>query len=268
MVRKSRDATKEVFHRLEKGPASPKMLKDELDLNHSSVMYALRESILAQIGLFKQLPGDKYAVKWFDVEEDVVKTAFNGLKKKLFRSPTPEEFAGHINKKPNEARDLLLKNIPGYREPTEDEIAISAKVLWKMLTRGSWISSDLPTKKEFFEKGVIKVVVEGIDQETLNEILQNKPSVSRDDSNKYFAEFPEMKPIIIEVMAGKQTVYKVHWNDEVKRVLRAIDSWNKTAQIRIPLRFDEREGKYRFGGQNPWEAICHAEQLAEIYAPS
>jgi hypothetical protein len=73
---------------------------------------------------------------------------------KLLRNPRPEELAGMIKKSPSEARDLLFKYIPGYREPTQEEILSSEKVLWKTIALGI----TLPSKNDLFKRGIIKAV--------------------------------------------------------------------------------------------------------------
>jgi hypothetical protein len=70
----------------------------------------------------------------------------------------------------------------------------SAKTLYKMIILGAL---ELPNKKELFEKGIIGLVVEGIDQETLTEILEKRTSIDLDNSKSYLAEFPETRPVVI-----------------------------------------------------------------------
>ena len=168
---KKGEAIKIVLDRLEKGPATPSVLEDDLGLNHSAVMNILRDSIPAKIGLIKQLSDGKYAVKWHSSEENDVKSSYNLLKRKLLREPTPEEISGLIKCVPNHARDLLFKYIPGYREPTVNEIALSSRNLYKTIV---WGSIEPLRKSELYEKDIFKLIAKGIDKETLNEILRKQ----------------------------------------------------------------------------------------------
>jgi hypothetical protein len=253
-----------VFRRLEREPATPKMLEDELNLGHSSVMYALRDSILADLGFFKKLPNDKYTVRSFNVEEYEIKTAYNGLKKKLLRSPTPEEFAGHINRKLDESRDLLLKNVPGYREPMDEEKVAAANKLWKMVVLYFWNENGLPaSKKDWFERDIRRVVIEGIDSETIQVVLKSKPHNDPDEIREYMDTFPEMKPKVAPGETSFELIYKISWTEELKNALHPIKPWNQTSEIRIPRRYD-------FKGDLTWMfgAFESVIELAEIYSPS
>jgi len=268
----SKNNAKRILERLEQGPARPKELENELHIAHSSVMYTIRDSELATSGVIFQFTdgknAGKYGVKYAlgqSTEEDEIKKSYELQRRKLHRNPTPSELAFLIKKTPSEAKDALFKFIPRYREPTEDEMASSAKTLFKMLI---WSSLNLPSKKGFFEKRVTNVVVEGIDQETLDEILEQKPTISLDDAKKYIIEFPEMKPDISQVDESNKVIYKVKWSEEAKSALSAIDTWNDVAEIRIPKRYDDREDKFRFSGGSDYDEYYHAKELAEIYVPS
>jgi len=109
---------------LDKKPAFPKQIEEDLRLGHSTVMAALRDSLLAKHGIIIQLSDGRYALKWYDSDEDVVRIQYEQIHEKLLRNPLPEEFAGIIRKTPSEARDMLYKNIAGYREPTSEEIIV------------------------------------------------------------------------------------------------------------------------------------------------
>lgn len=83
-------------------------------------MNVLRASIFAQVGIFKKIGNDKCAVKWFSVEEDDIKRSYDHLRRKLLRKPTPEEVAGYTKRLPGETRDLLVKYITDYHEPSQE----------------------------------------------------------------------------------------------------------------------------------------------------
>lgn len=256
------EAIKKIFDSLEEAPATPKQLEDKTGLGHSTVMNVLRDSIVAKIGIFKQLDDSKYAVKWYSEEGHETRNSYDLLSKKFLRPPTPEELAGEIERRPDEARDLLFKYVPGYHEPTEQEMSTSVTTLWEMLVCGVL---DLPTKKEWFEKGITKVVVKGVDQTTLNFYFKNRASINDAESKNYLSEFPDMMPAIDVDQKGKEVTYNVEWKEDTKKILHMIDSWRKTAEIHIPLSF---EGKNGFVGVTQWDALKIAKEMAEIYVPS
>jgi len=183
------------------------------------------------------------------------------LKMKLLRNPCPEEFAGIVKKPPSEARELLVKYIAGYREPTDDEITSSAEALWMRIVAGL----DLPNKKYWFERGVVTVSVEGIDEKTLNKILVYKSPVMMDEAINYLREFPDMEPKVVVKEEGNLARIKVEWSDDAKRTLYPIDFWKQTLEFKIPRKFDDSSC---IGGSSPWERIEIAELLAEIYVPT
>lgn len=66
---KKGEAIKKIMDRLERGPATPKELEDDLGIGHSTINHVLHHSIASKIGLFKQLDNGKYAVKWYSSED-------------------------------------------------------------------------------------------------------------------------------------------------------------------------------------------------------
>lgn len=253
------EATKMIFDRLEKGPATPKQLEDELGLPHNTIMDNLRDSLLSKLKIFKQLQDGTYALKWYSPEEDNVKSPYNSLERKLLRPPTPKELSSYIKRTPDEAKPLLFKYIPGYREPTEEEIDRSAKDLWMLLVCGCF---DLTAKKAWFEDGIVEVLVDGVDGETLNEILEGKPSADFDKAKKYLEEFSQLKPEITETRMGSRIIYRVNWSEEVKRILFAMDLWHQSAEILIPFKYDN-DNEYPFGDyEYPWGSFEVSEHLA------
>jgi hypothetical protein len=209
------------------GPATYAELERELVIPPRTVENAIREILLKRHNLVKKLSNDKYALIWY-VEEDAI---IKSLKRKLLRNPLPEELACLVKKSPSESRDILFQNIPGYREPTDEEITSSSQILWKTILS----PLELPSKKDLFEKGVLKAVFEGVDRETLNAILKNELSPFRDEGGSYLEEFPEMKPKMAIQEKDRQIVYRIDWSDEAKKVLSKIDSWKQTSEIRIPV---------------------------------
>lgn len=238
------------------GPASYEKIASYLKLPQSTVEYGIREILMKRHGLVKKLDNDKFALKWHSAEEQTVKS----LKAKLLRNPRPEELAGLMRKPPSEARELLIRFIPGYREPTDDEIACSAKCLWSTIVAGL----DLPKNRYWFEQGVTKLITEGIDKETLKKLLEIKTAAMNDESNRYLIEFPEMKPSISTKKESNWATIKLEWSEEAKRSLYPIDLWNQIAEIKIPRKYDGRA----IYGSSAWDSIDIAEELAEIYVPT
>lgn len=241
----------------ESGPALYEKISKDLGLSQSTVEYDIREILIRRHGLVRKLSNDKFALIWYMDDEETAKN----LKRKLLRNPRPEELASIIRKPSNDARDLLFQFIPGYREPTQEEIFSSAKTLWKTIALGI----TLPSKNDLFKRGIIKAVFIGLDHETLNEILAKECSSLSCQTKDYLNEFPKMVSKITIEGNGNQIIYKIDWSDEVKSILHEIDSWRETVEISIPLKLDD---KTQICGQSPSETIKILDDLAEVYAPS
>jgi hypothetical protein len=245
----------------ENGPTSYEKISKDLEISQSTVENRIRKILIERHGLVRKLPNDKFALKWYTDEEDTANT----LKKKLLRNPLPEELAGLIRKSRSEAKDVLIKYLPGYREPTSDEMASSAKTLYKMIILGAL---ELPSKKKLFEKGIIGLSVEGIDQETLTDILEKRTSIDLNNAKSYLAEFPETRPEITFTEKHNWISCRVKWGEDVRMLLGSIDSWKQTAEIRIPWKYDKRNQGGRLGGRDIVSALEIAEELADLYVPS
>jgi len=151
------EATRLIHERLLKGPAHPRQLSKELGMGESTIKYNLRET-LPRLGLIKQLHDGRYVSIFFCEEESNVRAAHESLKRKLFRSPNPEEIAPLIKEKPGDARDLLFKYIEGYSEPTEEQIRLSSMTQLEMICYGI----DLPKNDLLLKKGIKYVQAWGI----------------------------------------------------------------------------------------------------------
>ena len=255
-----------ILLRLDKKPALPKQIVDDLQLNHSTVMYALRDSLLAKHGIIIQLRDGKYALKWYDSDEDVVRIKYEQIHEKLLRNPLPEEFAGIIRKTPSEARDMLYKNIAGYREPTSEEISSSENRLFKKIAVGSWLKNDGPTnKKSFYENGIKLITVKGINKEILEEILAGIDPDPYNDSRRYLKKYPLMESIISKIPRDKELHYKIEWSADARQTLRTIEPWNQIAEARIPEKFDE---SFRFILDCPADTDVFLDELSDNYVPS
>jgi hypothetical protein len=238
------------------GPAFYEKISTDLDIPKSTVENAIRKILIKRHGLVRKLPNDKFAVEWHTDEEEAAKT----LKKKLLRNPLPEELAAIIRKSPSDARDTLFKFIPGYREPTDDEIECSAKTLWKTIVIGA---VSIPTRRELYEMGIVRVIIEGIDQKIVEEIVEDRPSISLNEAKSYVDEFPEMKPVVISFRDNDLWIIKLEWRDEAKRALGILDSMKQEARIEVPRRY---VGSIQV--VDIWESIRIAEILSDTYVPS
>ena len=218
-----------------------------------------------------KLPAGKYALKWHLPDEYKVKDCYNNMKCKLLRNPTPQEISGLIKERPNEARDLLFKYIPGYREPTEEEISSATNKVLGMVILGAWDELSSPNiKKEWFEQGIDKVIIEGIDQASFNELLENKSLISLDETRSYLEDFPEMKPKISRDREDTQISYKIEWPDDINNLLYSSDHWSQQFEVRVPKRFDqEKYQKYKaLLDRNGDYALTRISKMASGYSLS
>ncbi len=239
------------------GPASYEKISEDLGMKKGTVESAIRNVLIKKHGLVKKHPKDKWALKWYADEEETA----NILKMKLLRNPQPEELAGIIKRSAADARELLVKYIPGYREPTDYEINSSAEALWMRIVA----CLDLPNKKYWFEHEVTNVSVDGIDEKTLYKIISDKSAAVVDEAINYLREFPDMEPSVAIEEEGNLARIKVEWSDDAKRTLYPIDFWKQTLEIKIPRKYNDMSC---IGGSSPWERIEIAELLAEIYVPT
>ena len=260
------DAIKKIMDSLEKEPATPKELEDDLGLAHSTINHVLHRSIVAKIGLFKQLENGKYAVKWYSSEEYDVRNGYNLLKRKLLRPPTPEELASYIKRLPGDARDLLFKYVKGYHEPRDEEMVSAASNLWKMVICSAWLEKGLPTSKKYwFDRSIKRVVIEGIDNETIHGLLKNKFSNNLAEFRDYFKHFPEMKPAITIAEKECECNYGVVWTDDLKNSIHPILPWKQTAEIMIPLKYDGIGIKFAAVNELGFDYVT---DMAELYSLS
>ena len=231
MDRRDSEAWIKILLHLDKNPALPKQIVDDLRLGHSTVMYALRDSLLAKNGIIIQLSDGRYALKWYDSDEDAVRRTYEQICGKLLRNPLPEEFAGLIRKTPSEARDILYRYIAGYREPTSEEISSSENRLFKKIAIGSWLKNDGPTcKKSLYENGMKLITVEGINEELLKEILAGIDPDPYNDAQSYLKKYPLMESTISMIPHDKELHYKLDWSADARQTLRMIEPWNQRAR--------------------------------------
>jgi hypothetical protein len=141
------------------------------------------------------------------------------MKRKLFRSPKPEEMAYELKKPPAKVRDLLYLHVPGYSEPTAEEIGRSNEKLWKTINMGL----DLPNNNELLAAGIRKIEVAGMDEDILySNYHRYKESFNRADfikSKIYMREFPEMAPKIIQSREDDIQYITIEWGYELTQLL-------------------------------------------------
>ena len=253
----------------EKGPATPKQLRDELGVHKNTINRNLREILFKKLGIVERLDNDRYALRWHLPEEDRVKLHYSRTKRKLRRNPTPDEMAGLIKEAPEEARRLLFKYIPLYREPGQNEISSAASEFWEMIVWGG-LSGQLKTKKELFDMGVSKAAIDGIAIETFDMIKSKDPSIPLKEARRYIEEFPEMKPRISETRDGGRLSSKIEWPEDVKRILHSSYQWRGRSEVQVPRRLDEKlYRRYReFIDKNADYALGRIGEMARDSAPT
>ena len=257
------EASRMIIERLEKGPATPKQLSEELRIPYNTVIHNV-SVFLPSLGLIVKLPNDKYTMRWILPEEYEIKNAYQKLQKKLVRSPTPDEISGFIRRSPGESRGLLFKYIPSYLEPDHDKISSSAHAVFELIVAGKL---DLHSKKYWFEKGIEKVTFVGLDQHTL-EIL--KDGLIQAEARNYLKDFPDMAPDIQIEETGRQLIYHINHSDEARKILNKLSLLDRMSEIRVPSRLDrERYLKYRsLIHENGAYAMGKIEEMARNSAPT
>jgi len=258
------EASRMIIERLEKGPATPKQLSDELNIPYNTVIHNVSK-FLPCLGIIMKLPNDKYAIKWLLPEEFQTKNAYHLLQKKLVRPPTPEEISGLIKRDPGESRNLLFKYIPNYREPNQDLITSSARTLFKIIVAGKL---DLQSKKYWFKKGIEKLTFSGLDQQTLNEIL--KDGKLQAEATGYLKDFPDMAPDIQIEAIGHQLIYHINHSSEAGKMLKNLSIKDRASEICVPSQLDrERYQRYRsLVADNRAYALGKIEEIARNSAPT
>lgn len=261
----------------EKGPATPRQLRDELGVHKNTVNRNLREILFKKLGIVERLENDRYGLRWHLPEEDRVKLHYSRTKRKLRRNPTPEEMAGLIKEAPEEARRLLFKYIPFYREPDQDEISSAASEVWEMVVWGGLSGQPkikkeqrLKTKKELFDMGVSKAAIDGIAIETFDMIMNKDPSISLKEARRYIEEFPEMKPRISETRDGGRLSSRIEWSEDVKTILHSSYQWRGRSEVQVPKKLDVKlYRRYQeFIDKNTDYALARIGDMAKTSAPT
>jgi hypothetical protein len=251
---------------LDKKPALPKQIADALKLQHSTVMYVLRESLLAKNGVIVQLPDGRYALKWYNSATEAIQMRYQNFREKLLRNPSPEEFAGMIKKGPAETKELLYKYIRDYHEPTIEEIAAARNLLLRKIVFASWLENNLPiNKKAFYEKGTYSIVAEGLDSEILDEILRNECLVSQEDAKDHLKKYPKMKFSVNFKSKDEILHFKIIWSEEAKEALQGTHPWDQVAVARIPLKLDSLRIYSPYG---EYEWLDNLIAISDNYVPS
>jgi DNA-binding MarR family transcriptional regulator len=259
-----------IINRLEeKGPATPKQLRDELGVHKNTVNRNLREILFKKLGIVERLENDRYGLRWHLPEEDRVKLHHSRTKRKLRRNPTPDEMAGLIKEAPDEARRLLFKYIPFYREPDQDEISSAASEVWEMVVWGG-LSGQPKIKKKLFDLGVSKAAIDGIAIETFDMVISKDPAIPLEEARRYIEEFPEMKPRISETRDGGRLSSKIEWPEDVKRILHSSYQWRGRSEVQVPKKLDVKlYRRYReFIDKNTDYALARIGEMARTSAPT
>jgi DNA-binding transcriptional ArsR family regulator len=240
MVKKRGEATRKILDRLEKGPAFPKQISDELGIPKNTVNYNLSK-VLPDLGLVIQLPDGKYVTKWWSSEKYKVERAYEEFHSKLFRCPLAEEIAGSIGETPSNARDLLFKYIPNYSEPSEYEVRTETeKVWWSLMT----YALDWPTHEEILNEGIDEILIVGMDESALKFLLLNRNVINghnRDDcpqenefiNKKYFEENPDMTPKLHRSRNDNRLCLQIFWQNFAKNIFGKLPGFYKTCLIKL-----------------------------------
>lgn len=238
------EATRLIIERLEKGPAYPRQLAEELGIGESTIKHNLGKT-LPKLGLIRQLEDGRYVLKYFCEEEGKVKAAFELLRTKLFRSPKPEEVAPIIKEKPGDARDLLFKYVQDYSEPTEEQIQLSSIKQLEMVCYGI----DLPKKDILLSKGLKSVQAWGINGEFLLNYYNKRDKFGNwSEAEAYLRNFPELAPTIYKYgtnSVGEEidTLYlEFEWPEAVQSIINSLPELRKgfeeKCEISISSKFE------------------------------
>ena len=141
-----------------------------------------------------------------------------------------------INERSNESRELIFKYIPAYLEPSEDEVKSSAIALFKTIILGKL---SLPSRQDWFGRGIASVIIEGLDNQILKEILEAK-SENLIDARRYLDEFPGMAPNIEFEEKEGQARYMIGLSNEANQALGSFGQSKMVAEIRIPIKLDQK----------------------------
>jgi len=177
--------------------------------------------------------------------------------------------AGLIKEAPEEARRLLFRYIPFYREPDQNEISSAASEVWEMVVWGG-LSGQLKTKKKLFDMGVSKAVIDGIAIETFDMIMNKDPSIPLEEARRYIEEFPEMKPVISEKSDGGRLSSRIEWPEDVKKILHSSYQWRGRFEVQVPKKLDDKlYRRYReFIDKNADYALARIGEMARESAPT
>lgn len=220
-------ATKKIKDRLEQAPARPKQIMDDTGLGKSTVTHNLSEKgLLVKLGLIKKLDDGRYAMKGFDLEEERIRDAHNLFKKRFLRSPRPGELAYAIRETPEKTRDLLYKYVPGYSEPSDEEIRAATDDVWNLIFWGiDYSSIEIPD----YDLNIHEVTFKSIDCFGFCEIEEYRP-VSSERATNYLRECPEMKPEFVCTWNGNKLIIEAVWNEEISGFLKRFPQYGEFSE--------------------------------------
>jgi hypothetical protein len=227
---KSSEVGRKIIEYLERYPATIEELSKKTGINKETVKSNLRGRLM-DLGLLRKLDKGKYVAKWISDEEIRVKASCRYLEEMLRRKPASQEVAIDIKETPQRSKELLLKYIPRYAEPGPEEIRMSCLALAKIIAYGNL---KFPNKKALFGYGIEHLVVDGLDLETLNEILNGIPAEKLDEARDYLKKFPGMRARIIDEDRGNKRYYTVKWSLDAIDYLHACCPKDQFAEVPIP----------------------------------
>jgi hypothetical protein len=229
---KSSEIGRKIIEYLERYPATIEELSKKTGVNKETVKSNLRGRLM-YLGLVRKLDKGKYVAKWISDEEIRVKASYRYLKEMLRRRPASQEVAISIKETPQKSKNLLLKYIPRYAEPGSEEIRMSCLALAKIIAYGNLKS---PNKKALFGHGIEHLVVDGLDLETLNEILNGIPAEKLEEARDYLKKFPGMRARMVYQDRGNKRHYTVKWSLDAIDYLHTCRPKDQSAEVPIPRR--------------------------------
>ena len=266
---KSSEVGRRIIEYLERYPATIEEVSKKTEINKETVKSNLRGRLM-YLGLLRKLDKGKYVAKWISDEEIRVKASYRYLEEMLRRRPSSEEVAIGLKETPQRSKELLLKYIPRYSEPGPEEIRRSCLALAKIIAYGSL---KFPNKKALFRYGTEHLVVDGLDLETLNEILAGVPTERLDEAMDYLKKFPGMRPRLEYQDRGNKRHYTVKWSLDAIDYLHTCCPKDQSAEVLIPCRPKANLSRYwelkkLVGGESRSYAMAGIEAIARYCVPT
>jgi len=266
---KSNELGRKLIEHLERYPATPKELSDQTGINHETVRSNLRGRLM-DLGLLRQLDDGKYVAKWISDEEIRVKVAYRDLGEKLMRRPGPEELAIYLKESPPKTKELLLKYIPRYHEPTDEVICSAGEILARTIALGSL---EFPSKRTFYVKGIERLLVDGLDQNAFNKIFAGSSQTEIQAAHDYLMKFPEMRVKMSHEDKNKFRHYTAKWSYDALNYLDVYCPKDQTAECALPRRLKASCDRYYnlrllADGEKRQYAMSELQEMARYFVPT